>query len=246
MQLEYFSRLSEPIKKFVQEVEAGANIEIQVIPDARLNAGGPAGQGNLEIIIESQYARLFAPTNGYFPDGAVRHEMLHVKRFHIDGVPKLALAEEKAWDKRFSDALGALDNAIEHIVIVPEELKFHPERRWHWEAVMRNVCSELQSIPEGERCLAGCLHWTFLRHVLSDSPHTKTMKDFLLQYELLAIAEKFVDQFLAVLSSKEEMVCVLFRTFPDIFKNRSALEYINNATGNRQILKSFIFGEDAC
>ena len=72
------------------------------------------------------------------------------------------------------------------------------------------------------------------------------MKDFLLQYELLAIAEKFVDQFLAVLYSKEEMVCVLFRTFPDISKNRSALEYINSATGNRQILKSFIFGEDAC
>ncbi len=235
MQLEYFSRLSEPIKKFVQEVEAGANIEIQVIPDARLNAGGPAGQGNLEIIIESQYARLFAPTNGYFPDGAVRHEMLHVKRFHIDGAPKLALADEVAWDKRLSDALGDLDNAIEHIVIVPEELQFHPERRSHWEAVMSNVCSELQSIPEGERSLAGCLHWAFLRHVLPDSIHTESMKFFLEQYELLAIAEKFVEQFLSVLRSKEEMVRVLFHTFPDMPQNRSALEYINSVTGNRQM-----------
>lgn len=235
MQYEYFSRLSEPVKEFVREVEAGANIEIQVIPEARLNAGGPTGQGNLEIIIEAKYARLFVPTNGYFPDGAVRHEVLHVKRFHIDGVPKLALADNEAWDKRFSDSLGALDNAIEHIVIVPEELKLHPERRWHWEAVMSNICSELQSIPEGERCLAGCLHWTFFQHALPESPHSETMRNFLVQYGLLEMAEKFADQFLVVLPSKEEMVRVLFRTFPDMPKNRSALEYINSVNGNMQI-----------
>jgi hypothetical protein len=235
MQFEYFSRLTRPVQEFVSTVEQGANIDIQVVLDAKLNSGGPTGQGKLAIVIEAQYVRLFAPTNGYFPDGAVRHEVLHVKRFHIDGVPKLALADAEDWDKAYSDGLGDLDNAIEHIVIVPEELQFHPDRREHWEAVMSNVCSELHLIPESERCLAGSLHWAFLRHVLPDSPHLEVARNFLIQHALLEIAEKFEKKFLSVISNKEEMIQVLFLFFPEIPKNRVALEYINSLTGNHQI-----------
>lgn len=235
MQFEYFSRLTRPVQEFVSTVEQGANIDIQVVLDVKLNSGGSTGQGKLAIVIEAQNIRLFAPTNGYFPDGAVRHEMLHVKRFHIDGVPKLALADTADWDKAYSDGLGDLDNAIEHIVIVPEELQFHPDRREHWEAVMSNVCSELYLIPENERCLAGSIHWAFLRHVLPDSPHIETVRNFLVQHMFLDKAENFLDQFLSVLASKEEMVRVLFSAFPEIPKNRAALEYINSTTGTHQI-----------
>lgn len=151
MQPEYLARLSEPVQQFILEVEEGAGVDIKVILDPNQNEGGTTGQGNLAVVIKAQSIQLFAPTNGYFPDGAVLHEVLHVRRFHVEGVPKLALADNEAWDKGFSDALGALDNAIEHIVIVPVELQFRPERRKHWEAVLRNVCSELPDVPEGER-----------------------------------------------------------------------------------------------
>ena len=101
------------------------------------------GLGNLAVDITARRIQLFASSNGYFPDGAVRHEVLHVKGFHADGVPKLVLADGALWDRGRHDGLALLDNAIEHIVIVPVELKFHPERRTHWEAVMSNVVSNL-------------------------------------------------------------------------------------------------------
>lgn len=234
MRPEYLDRLSDSVQKFIREVERQAGVEIEVLPSLKQNDRGPTGQGTLEIVINAQNIQLFAPTNGYFPDGAVRHEILHVQRFHIEGVPKLALVDEEDWDRGFSDAMGALDNAIEHVVIVPVELQFPPERREHWEAVMRNVCSGLPDVPESERRLAVCLHWTFLRHVLPDSPQFEIAKHFATKHGLLEKADHFADQFLSAAVSKEEMVRVLFQTFPEIQKSRAAFEYINSVTGTRQ------------
>lgn len=234
MQPEYLARLSEPVQQFIHEVEEGAGVYINVILDPKLNGGGTDGQGNLEVVINAQRIQLFVPTTGYFPDGAVRHEVLHVRRFHVEGVPKLALADSEKWDKGFSDSLGALDNAIEHVVIVPVELQFHPERREHWEAVMRNVCSELTFVPEGERRLAVCMHWTFLRRVLPSSPQVEIVRNFAIKHALLEMADHFADQFISVAASKEELVQLLFLTFPEIAKHRAALEYIDSMTGTRQ------------
>lgn len=234
MQSKYLARLSKPVQQLVLEVEEGAGVDINVIPDPKQNEGGTTGLGNLAVVINAQSIQLFAPTNGYFPDGAVRHEVLHVRRFHVDRVPKLALADSEEWDKSFSDALGALDNAIEHVVIVPEELQFHSDRRKHWETLMQDVCLALPGVPEGERRVAVGLHWTFLRHVLPASPAVEIARSFARKHALLELADHFADRFKAVAASKEELVRLLFHTFPEIPKNRAALEYINSMTGTCQ------------
>lgn len=234
MQTEYLDLLSESVQQFILEVEKSAGVDIKVIPHIKQNDGGTTGQGKLAIDVSAQYIQLFIPTNGYFPDGAVRHEVLHVQRFHIEGVPKLALADEEDWDKRFSDGLCDLDNAIEHVVIVPVELKYHPERLTHWEAVMRSVCLNLHNVPDGERSIAVSLHWTFLRHVLPNSASVDIVRNFAIEHDLLEIADEFADQFLAVIASKEEIVQLIYRTFPEIPLNRAALEYINSITGTSQ------------
>ncbi|WP_157673078.1 hypothetical protein [Curvibacter sp. AEP1-3] len=211
-------------------------MKILVLLDPKLSRGGSGGQGYLAVEINARSVRLFAPSNGYFPDGAVRHEVLHVQRIHGHGVPRLVLAEQEPWDPVFSDALGALDNALEHIVIVPAELQFHPERREHWEAVMANVCLGLLDAPEEERALAGCLHWTFLRHVLPNSPQVAMLGDYLNRYGLLEMADEFAGQVIAVLPSKEEMFRVLCRFFPGYPRQRVAFEYFDKFTGAHQEL----------
>jgi hypothetical protein len=234
MQHEFLTQLSEPVRAFVEEVEEKAQLKIQVLPSVKQNSGGSTGRGRLAVEVEAHRIHILAPTNGYFPDGGVRHEVLHAQRFHIHGVPKLTLAEEADWDQSFVDALGDLDNAIEHIVIVPVELHFHPERREHWETVMEKVCLGLPSVPNIERDLAVCMHWTFLRHVLPDSPQVKVLRAFATAEGSLEKANAFADQLLAAINCKEEMVRVLFQNFPYISKERAALEYISSTTGTRQ------------
>ncbi|MCW5643990.1 MAG: hypothetical protein KIT63_17965 [Rhodoferax sp.] len=186
------------------------------------------------MLIEERRNFIFAPTNGYFPDGAVRHELLHVKRFHIDGVPKLTAAVAARGRGGISpDAMGHLDNAIEHIVIVPWELRLHPERREHWVAVLHGVCSALPDVPREELNLALCMHWTFLRHVLPESQPAETARRFAVEHGLLEMADRFAGRFLAA-DSKEAAVQLLFATFPEVNKELAALEYISSRAGTVQ------------
>ncbi len=235
MQPEYLALLSKPVQQFIHEVEEGAGVEIKVNLDPKQNEGGTTDQGKLAVVIKERSIQLLAPTNGYFPEGAVRHEVLHVRRVHVERVPMLVLADTAVWDQGFSDALIGLDNAIEHVVIVPEELHFHPERHEHWEAVMRDVCLGLPQVPEHERHLSTCLHWTFLRHVLPNSPSLEIARDFAKSHALLEMADQFADRFISVAASKEKLVQLLFLTFQEILpKNHAALEYINRTTGTCQ------------
>lgn len=43
---------------------------------------------------------------------------------------------------------------------------------------MLNGCSALPDVPERERGLSICLHWTFLRHVLPDFPVVEIAEGF--------------------------------------------------------------------
>lgn len=234
MQAEFLNKLSQSVQDFIVQLEQSFGFEITVIPDIRQNGGGSTGQGKLAINVQPNRIQLFAPTNGYFPDGAVKHELLHAKRFHLDGVPKLVLADDEAWDGLFADALCNLDNALKHLVIVPIELDHHPERNLHWELLMGGICSELPNVPEKERRLAVLMHWTFLRHVLPRSPSVDALRDFAIEYNLFEEAERFADQLINRLDNKEELVSQLFLAFPEISKERSALEYINGPKGRYQ------------
>lgn len=226
MQSEYLDRLSKPLQEFVLEVEQGSGLQIEVVEESSLNGIGPLGQGRLEVSIESRRLRLFAPTNGYFPDGAVRHEVLHFHRFHVQGVPKLALKDWSRGGRNLAERFTAIDNALEHLVIVPLELELHPERKEHWEAVVGDVCGGLPSIPDSERCLAVCLHWAFIRYVLPDSPQVQVIWDFMNRHALRDVAEGFAGKLLASLNSKEEMLQVLADAFPEIEREGAARVYL--------------------
>jgi hypothetical protein len=226
MQPEYLARLSKSVQDFILEVEQGSRVNIEVVADSRLNETGPLGQGQLEVCIEPRRIQLFAPTNGYFPNGAVRHEVLHIHRFHVEGVPKLVLAGWQSGNRGLADRLTAIDNALEHLVIVPLELQWHPERKEHWDAVMDNVCGDLPSIPDSERPLAVYLHWAFLRHVLSVSPQVQVIQEFMNLHGLFAAADDFADRLLAVLDRKEGMLQVLSHAFPEIEREGAAMKYL--------------------
>lgn len=234
MQAEFLKKLSQSVQNFVIEVEQSIGFEITVIPDIKQNGGGTTKQGKLATNISQYHVQLFVPTNGYFPNGGVRHEVLHAKRFLLDGVPKLALADHVELDNQLANRLTALDNALEHLVIVPVEISLHPERGEHWEIVLRDISLQLPEVPEEELRLAVFMHLTFIRHVLPKSPFADVLRRFAGDHNLLEGAEIFADQMLASLSNKEELVRQLFLTFPEIPKERSALEYIGRSSGRYQ------------
>jgi hypothetical protein len=234
---DYLSRLDPAVQAFVEETEAAAGVPIEVVPDARLNAGGPNRHGTLKVEIEAQSVRLRAPTNGYFPDGGVRHETLHVHRLHVEGVPRLALADAVLMAPEFEASLVRADNALEHLAIVPVELRCHPERREHWEQVMARFWNERMehAASDLDRRIDACLHWTFLRHVLPGSPVVAVAAAFMSRYQgLRAEADEFAVEAVAVLADKVVLTQLFFDRFPAVPRGQAALEYVNSVIGTRQ------------
>lgn len=225
MQPEYLDRLGASLQSFVREIEQAAAVDIHVVCVDQPN-------DTLGVVIAAPTCELRIPKNRrYFPDGAVRHEVLHVKRFLVDRVPMLELADaEEPDDDQLAAELRNLDNAIEHVLIVPEEIRLHPERRQHWEEVMGRACAGLCCMPAVDRAYALCMHWTFLRSVLPGSPAIEVAREFAMKHALIELAIRFEEDFLSLATSKEELVRLVLCRFPHIPKNRAAFRYVNSIT----------------
>ena len=233
MQPEYLVRLSPDVATFVQEVEAAAGTDIEVVKDEKLNTGGPYGQGKLKVEAHTTPVRLLAPTNGYFPDGGVVHEALHVRRVRVEGVPLLAGADD--CDPELEQGLYALDNALEHIAIVPEELARRPERLAHWESVMHRTWS--QDLPRmaghPTQRIWALMHWTFVREVLAESEVTNMARGFLVSMGLQSEADAFANELLEVLADKPTAVRLCLERF-GLPRKMAALEFVSSETGTKQ------------
>lgn len=66
-----------------------------------------------------------------------RPKLQHIWRFLVERAPKLVDCEDyEPWTPAITTALAKHDNAFEHLVIVPRELRVFPENKERWEAVM--------------------------------------------------------------------------------------------------------------
>ncbi|MBB4012982.1 hypothetical protein [Niveibacterium umoris] len=91
----------------------------------------------------------------------ISHELIHLKRNVIESVPKFfPVASASNTDIQ---AIYLLENALEHLFVVPQEMAAHPEAPVHW---ARDYAT-LVDASKGSG-FALCLHWVFLRLVLPD------------------------------------------------------------------------------
>jgi hypothetical protein len=67
---------------------------------------------------------------------AVTHELLHIRRNWVEGVPQLHPVPEKANDNNLR-VCGTIDNEIEHLVIVPQAPNYGFDPFPFWNAVAK-------------------------------------------------------------------------------------------------------------
>lgn len=237
MEQQYLKRLSTEVQAFVAHIESRIGMEVRVVREEALNSSGPMRQGMLKVDVEPDSVRLHVPTNDYFPDGAVRHELLHVQRMLLDNTPRLVPSDEALNDDSFAEGLLQLDNAIEHLVIVPIELKLHPERAQHWESVMRKAWDkEVEGASDAlNQRMCALLHWTFLSRTLPASAVSEYAGRMLEDLDLLLDAEMFSRALSARLDDKVAAVAFFFDTFPT-GRDKVELEY-TSAFGATQYVK---------
>jgi len=212
MQPEYLARLSPDLQAMVGEIEAAIETEILVVVDPERAAHiRPDGRHILACKVNQDGALLLTPSADYFPNGGVFHELLHVKRFLVDGVPQLGdNPASEHWNLELDEGLHKLDLSLEHFFIVPQELGRYPDRSAHWELSLEHSWQrgvfELEN--ERERWAWALVHAVFVRLVFPQSRARRLSDGVIANLGMADVVQRLHQAVLPALATKEELARV--------------------------------------
>lgn len=218
MPIEYFTGLSaftelpNHLQKMVARIEDRAGLRIEVERSSRRTMACEFRKGKAVIRV---------PDAGALRKASVFHELLHLNRYFVDGVPKLVYCDD---DHEFEDEDDAqtpqqfqcLDNQIEHLFIVPKELARYKKERNYWEErmdqsldLMRAPCDVL-------------IAWEFIHRVLSGGVLSDKVQALVETLNLGEACDRFHR---AVDESKEAATQFIFEEFDPAKIPRACLDY---------------------
>lgn len=173
-------------------------------------------------------ARILVPAANQFRPWSVFHELLHIRRFLVEGIPELVdCTDYEPWTPEIGTTLTKHDNAFEHLVIVPLELEAYPERRQHWETVMAREWANIEA-ERGDavaRRQLGLANWAFLQRVLPDSAAIPFARAILQASNDLEHAERFCRTLFPLLGDKVAAIGVWFE-YLDVPPEMVSLRYL--------------------
>lgn len=230
MQKSYLDRLPDDVRFFVKQIEQDSGVEITVKVDPSRASGSPDCPGRLGCKANEHCAQILIPKCDHFPDASVLHELFHIRRFLVNGIPRIISSPTyDNWTPELKDALGSLDNSLDHLVIVPQELECRPKRKSHWKD---RVLSALQSgnISNGDVLL----NWVFIQHVLPDRNLIDKASELILRRRIKDYVTLITESLISSLSSKERTVKLCFKHL-NIPEEAGCLEYIDSKIGRSRI-----------
>jgi hypothetical protein len=124
---------------------------------------------------------------------------------------------------------------MEHLIIVPEELRRRPERQAHWERAMKQVWDTLAAdgTNEIDRRQGALANWMFIQHVMPGSAVRTSALAVLDRFGFRESAEGFFKALVPVLTDKERLVRVWFEHL-NIPLEMASLRYLNAWGGLRK------------
>ncbi|CAJ6406902.1 Uncharacterised protein [Burkholderia pseudomallei] len=222
MEDHYLRQLPDDLQALVQGMEQQSGIVIQVEVD-------PARGGTMACDVDEHGATLLVAREEFFQPASVMHELLHVRRFLVNGVPQIVVNDDyNDWTPELERALTVLDNSLEHLIIVPEEIARFPARREYWAGVMTRKLEEIRVnrlVPDDRRRHA-LVNWLFTQHVLMEGPQILAADSLLDELGMQHRADAFRDAIIPALAVKEEAVrrCLAQLNIPFV---TAALKYID-------------------
>lgn len=126
MQREYFEQLADDIRTMVADIENAIGFPVEVVVAPERARGVPGEPDALACQIEIAAARILVPDPEQFRPGSALHELLHIRRILVEGVPRLTDCEDyEPWTPQIASALTMQDNCIEHLAIGVDRAEQH-------------------------------------------------------------------------------------------------------------------------
>lgn len=225
---EYLDRLSPELQHLVHEIEnkTTLNIDVEVRDCSDDRAHDEVAP--LACIVNESEIRLLVPRGNAFLDGSVLHELLHVERFLIEGIPTLTVLDAYC-SPDLELVFAQVDNNLEHLVIVPREIRQLPDQRQQWKEKIARSLNRVASsgLQTADRDFLAIYHLSFIALVLHDEGVSARARALAASLGLTDRAERFAAAIAPALAKKEDAVQVLvdaFRLDPSCL----CLQYFNS------------------
>lgn len=160
MNNKYFELLLPDTKKLLLLIENHIGQEVFVREVSMRNNHG----------CEIHNATILVP-EGKFQDSSVLHELLHIRRFRVDGVPELFVCDSfDCGDHNFFNSVCRMDGNIEHLFIVPVEISLRPDRLTYWEDRMIEALKafEKSELDANHSECDAILNWLFAQIIFGN------------------------------------------------------------------------------
>jgi hypothetical protein len=233
MEKAYLDRLPADVRFLVERIEHASGVKIEVIIDPSRARGLPDREDSLACEVDKHRARLLIPAPEYFSDASLLHELLHIRRFLVDGVPRIVVCYGyDNWTPELKKGLTRLDNSLEHLIIVPEELKIRPKRKTYWEKVIHRALDQIHFTRfDGDELI----NWVFIQLVLPDQNLILKADAIITHHRVNDHASQFFAALVPSLHSKEStvQVCLEHLCIPE---RAVCLEYFDSRNGTRRTI----------
>ncbi len=212
MDLKYSSQLSKPVLTLVDQIEqyTGKEILVKINPNPLSpndpNPTAPAAS------VSGDGAVIYLRNLDEISEQGFLHELLHIKRYLMDRIPQIVPADGSKENYKIT---GFIDNALEHLVIVHQEVNYGFEPYEYWNATAKANWEKypfpdmLDSWARKKNLL---FSWLSASNLVTDIQVKEMAKEALIKEGLFAMAEKFNNDICSALDSKEECLSIVINT----------------------------------
>jgi len=218
----YLNLINDNLRAFVENIEGYIDSEIEIeIDNSREN--------KLACEMDKNGAKILIPEENIFPNESVFHELLHINRFCLCGIPKIVVCEESNdWNPVFDSAIAALDNNIEHFVIVPEECSVFGDRIVYWKERTRNAIEQLHSrqLSNDDIQRHALVNWAFSKYVIKDAELEAMIDANIEKMELQERTSPFLEDIIKYIDNKEKLANIFVKHL-ELPMHAVCLEYLD-------------------
>lgn len=217
MNSKFFSRLSEPVRKLVAEMEEYAGIQVQLKEQSTANFDTAAGDFNCT------YGKIYVVDESVFSGETILPFLLRAKRYWIDGIPQIVPLKNNP-DKWSITA--SIELAVERIITIPQEAQYGINSSQFLEAEVRRNWQQGQLLTGNEWARRKNLLLGYLTasSFVKDKSLLTLVEGVLSREGYLPIAKNFNQEIVSNISSKEKVLDVVV-AYLNIPKNEVAMRY---------------------
>lgn len=204
------TRLPPNIIALVDRIENFARHEIAVEVDERPVSPTSPNPDRLAARVTERDATILLRSRDVFPPHDVLHELLHIERLWVERIPQVLPHPEA---NRVTDT-GAIENALEHLVIVPREADYGFDPYPYWNETSRRNWqtypwpATTNALARRWNCLLG---WLTVSQLVNDDRVKEHVERSLTEEGLLDEAKKFSARIVEKLASKPQAISAALR-----------------------------------